>query len=271
LPDTPETFSAGEQSLGYFYQPRFALYEMLKLSEQTSLLIEKQDDLDFIEVGGKLTLGSLKHKAEGDKVTDLAADFWKSVRVWLASYRTQRADKDFRFYLFTTAKVEGTFSSLFLPDCEVSKKQGLAEKADKLLNAAKGEIALKAKVVFDLLDMDEKEDFLSRIVIFDSRPRIEDIPALIKDQHMRTVKSEFRVPVLQRLEGWWHDEIIKLLAGKRSDAITGTELSDKLCTIADEYKSDNLPIHFRGLQPSSIDAEGDSRLFVRQLREMIQC
>jgi hypothetical protein len=120
----------------------------------------------------------------------------------------------------------------------------------------------------DLSD-EEKEDFLSRIVIFDSAPRIVDIPSIIKDQQMRSIRREFREAVFERLEGWWNDTIINLLSGKRSEAILGYEISDKLSAFADEYKSDNLPITFQGKVPAGeIDAGNDPRLFVVQLREI---
>ncbi len=60
-----DKFAAGEQGLGYIYQPRFALLQIFQLPEATSVLIEKDDDLDFIDAQGLKSLGSLKHKAEG--------------------------------------------------------------------------------------------------------------------------------------------------------------------------------------------------------------
>ncbi len=47
-----DQYSAGEQGLGYIYQPRFALLKLLQLPESTSVLIEKDDDLDFIDKDG---------------------------------------------------------------------------------------------------------------------------------------------------------------------------------------------------------------------------
>ncbi|QXG35173.1 hypothetical protein [Pseudomonas viridiflava] len=66
-----DPYSAGEQGLGYIFQPRFALYQALKLPEDTAILIEKEDDLDFLEPSGKKTLASLKHKAVGEGLTRL--------------------------------------------------------------------------------------------------------------------------------------------------------------------------------------------------------
>jgi hypothetical protein len=86
---------------------------------------------------------------------------------------------------------------------------------------------------------------------------------------MRSIKREFRDAIFERLEGWWHDAVLALLTGKRVLPIYGYEISDKLSAFSDEYKSDNLPITYRGKVPDGeIDTQNDGRLFVRQLREI---
>lgn len=268
-----DQYSAGEQGLGYIYQPRFALLRFLQLPESTSALIEKDDDLDFLDEAGVKTLASLKHKAVGDRLTDLSTDFWKSVRIWLARYnRDGRSESDLRFFLFTTGSVsETSFLRNFLlnhppeNDVTTSLSQLASEALAKTKSALIGTIAKE----FHELNEEEKNDFLSRIVIFDDGPRIVDVPSIIKDQHMRSIRREFREAVFERLEGWWNDTVVDLLSGKRTEAIYGYEISDKLSAFAEEYKSDNLPITFRGKTPAGeIDAENDPRLFVVQLREI---
>ena len=268
-----DQYSAGEQGLGYIYQPRFALLKLLQLPENTSVLIEKDDDLDFIEQDGVKTLASLKHKAVGDRLSDLSADFWKSVRIWLARYnRDGRSEANLRFFLFTTGAVsELSFLQNFLlnPPPNEDDTASLAKLADDALATTKSKLIAPIATEFNALSDDEKEDFLSRIVIFDKSPRIADVPTIIKDQHMRSIRREFRDALFERLEGWWNEVVVTLLTGKRAEAIYGYEISDKLSAFAEEYKSDNLPITFRGKAPAGeIDAENDPRLFVVQLREI---
>src|SRR5665811_870416 len=95
-----DKFSAGEQGLGYIYQPRLALLHLLQLPEDTAVFLEKDDDLDFVDSGGGKSLASLKHKAVGDSLADLSTDFWRSVRIWLARYkRDGRVASNLRFFL----------------------------------------------------------------------------------------------------------------------------------------------------------------------------
>lgn len=266
-------YSAAEQGLGYIYQPRFALLSLLRLPESTSILIEKDDDLDFVDKCGVKTLSSLKHKVVGDRLTDLSNDFWKSVRVWLARYNCDgRSEANLRFFLFTTGSVSMTsFLRYFLDDpprdergtISLSKlvADALAKTKSKLIDAIAED--------FRVLNDDEKDDFLSRIAIFDGSPRIEDVPSIIKAQHMRSIRRESRDAIFERLEGWWNDVAVDLLTGKRTEPVYSYEVSDKLSAFAEEYKLDNLPIMFRGKVPAGeIDAENDPRIFVVQLREL---
>lgn len=271
--DRVDRFSAGDQGLGYLYQPRFALLQILQLPEETSVFVEKDDDLDFVDVGGHKTLSSLKHKAPGERLTNLSTDFWKSVRIWLTRYKdTGRTESTHRFYLFTTNEVsETSFLKHFLPEASLDLAEGETHVtlADAALAQTESEPIQKIANELHILNEAEQLDFWGRVTIFDASPRIDDIPALIKDRHMRSIRREHRDSIFQRLEGWWHDNVLELLTRKRLQPIYGYEVSDKLAAFADEYKSDNLPITFRGKVPDGeIDTESDGRLFVKQLREI---
>lgn len=268
-----DKFSAGEQGLGYIYQARLALLQLLQFPEDTAICLEKDDDLDFINGDGGKSLASLKHKAIGDRLTDLSTDFWKSVNIWLARYnRDGRAASNLRFFLFTTGIVSnGSFLTRFLPEPPVAScdETTLAELAEEALAKSESKLIQPIAAVFNELSDFEKQDFLERILIFDSHPRITEIPAHIRDNYMRSIRREHRESVFERLEGWWTDAVIKHLSGDRPDGIFGYEVSDKLSNFAEEYKLDNLPITFRGKVPASeIDTDTDPRLFVVQLREI---
>lgn len=261
-------YSAAEQSLGYTYQARFALLKILELPEESSLLLEKEDDVDFDDASGRKSLISLKHKAVGDTVTDLATDFWKSVRIWLLHYKANgRITCDTRFMLFTTAIVSADSILTKFKDVDLdgeartqAVKEPLAKSKSVLVAAVRDELAT--------LTAAELDDFYARITIADAALRITEIPGAIINQHLRTIRRESRPFLFERLEGWWMDQAIRLLAGERTAPITGIEVSDKLSAMAEEYRNDNLPITFRQRQPDEIDVANDPRLFVEQLRAL---
>ncbi|MBY2942809.1 hypothetical protein HF264_24380 [Rhizobium leguminosarum] len=260
--------SAAEQGLGYIFQSRFALLKTLDLPEEDALFIERNDDVEFVGTDGSLSLASLKHKATGDKLTDLSVDFWKSVRIWLKHYNASgRTASRARFLLFHTGTVaSGSFLSLFEEDSsdDIARAAAAAEAIARTEN--KDLISLKDAL--DSLDSDEACDFYGRIAIFASTPRITDIPALV-DKRLRTVRREVRKPLFERLEGWWTNAVIDLLTGNRSEPLGVQEVSDKLAAFAEEYRMDNLPITHRDSRPSGqIDTLQDPRIFVRQLRAL---
>lgn len=274
MADAPtDKFSAGEQGLGYIYQARLALLHLLQLPENTAVFLEKDDDLDFIDDEGGKSLASLKHKAIGDKLTDLSTDFWKSVNIWLARYKRDGfAASNLQFFLFTTGTVStDSFLARFLPGqaCAYGDAATLTELANAALAKSTSKLITPIAAAFNELSDSEKQDFLERILILDGNPRIADIPAIIRDKHMRSIRREHREFVFERLEGWWTDAVIKQLTGARSEGIFGYAVSDKLSNITEEYKADNLPITFRGKVPASeIDTDADPRLFVKQLLEI---
>lgn len=255
------------------YQPLFALLRLFELPESTEVLIEMDDDLDFIDVNGSKTLGSLKHKSEGDRLTDLSVDFWKSVRIWLARYKRDGCQlSQLRFFLFTTSEVSPkSFLQEFTSQSIRNDKTNsdLVGRAIQKLSQSTTELSKELRSELGLLSSEERDDFFSRITIFNSTPRISELPQQIMDRHMRSIQREFREAIFNTLEGWWNQQTILLLTGERGDPMAGYELSDKLAQLADEYKTNNLPIHFSSAIPNEdIDPGGDNRQFVIQLREI---
>jgi hypothetical protein len=264
-----DKFAAGAQGLGYIYQGRYALLKILQLPETSALFLEKDDDVEIVEEERKRTLASLKHKAKGDRISDLSTDFWKSVRIWLTRYEQGgRRASTIQFGMFTTSAVAAdSFLSKLLPTAV--RDESLLADVNEALARTESDLIRRVGEQYHKLSEDEQSDFLSRVTIIDNSPRIDDIPGIIIGQFMRTVRREARAPLFERLEGWWTDVVIGLLTGERVEPIRGSEVSDKLSALADEYKSDNLPITFRGKRPTEgIDPDGDPRLFITQLRQI---
>lgn len=264
-------FSAGEQALGYIYQIRFALLKIFSLDEKTSCYIEKDDDVDFSDPEEGKILASLKHKSVGDSLTDLSPDFWKSVRIWAYYFKNNSGkitNDKLSFFLYTTGKVsEGSALQMFLPGAV--RNVDYATKMKGLLISSQSKTLKSIYNILESFSLEDLNEFFSRITIFDSQERIQNIREKIIDERLRTVRSDFRSKVYERLEGWWVDECIKLLTGKRINSINGQEVSGKLASISEEYHTDNLPIEFQYAEPSEeILPESDNRLFVEQLKSI---
>jgi len=267
MPSSDNQFSAADQALGYFYQLRYALLQTLRLPEETVCFIEKDDDIDFTDPEEGSILASLKHKAPGDTLTNLSPDFWKSVRIWVNYYlQNDISTAPVSFFLFTTGRVAvGSFLEAFLPNAQ--KDTELVDKVCEVLGRSYSKTILKTKDLLEQLPRDKWQDFFRRISIFDSQERIQDIPALIINERFRPIRQQFRVPVYERLEGWWNNACIDLLTGQRVEPMRGMEVSEKLGSIAEQFREDNLPIDFEHAEPEEgVNPDSDDRYFVRQLR-----
>ncbi|AKJ30639.1 ABC-three component system protein [Caldimonas brevitalea] len=261
-----DKYSAGEQGLGYVYQIRFALAHLMKQDESQSLFIEADDDVQLVDVDGQSTLVSLKHKQEGETVGTLSVDFWKSVRIWLNRYaRDGRLACEHSFCMATTARV-GPSSMLkyFLSGAEPMSDDFPARLVAEL-DRSSTELSREIKAELDKLSTDERRDFLSRVVIFDSSPRIQSLDTEIAKQ-LKAVPRLYRADVQERLEGWWTRQAIGVIVRDR-EPISGAEVWDKVASINSEYADDNLPITFDDSFPAGgIDPSNDTRQFVEQLR-----
>lgn len=267
MPPSSNQFSAGEQALGYLYQFRFALLQTLRLPEKTVCFIEKDDDIDFSDPDEGRILASLKHKSPGDALTDLSPDFWKSVRIWLDYYlNNDISTEPVLFFLFTTGQVvSGSLMEVFLANGV--KDDELPNRIRKVLAGSDSKLIKKTIDLLAKLPEDKWENFFRRITIFDSRERIQDIPRLIMNERFRPIREQFRVPVYERLEGWWNNACIDLLTNKRVEPMRGFEVSEKLAAVAQQFRDDNLPIDFQDAEPEGgVSPETDDRYFVRQLR-----
>lgn len=90
---------------------------------------------------------------------------------------------------------------------------------------------------------------------------------MIISEKLRTVRPQFRIPVYERLEGWWTNQCIELLTGRRKDPLRSSEVSEMLSSITEQYREDNLPIDFETAEPEEgVDPDSDDRYFVKQLR-----
>lgn len=251
------------------FQPRFALLCALDFPEDFLIYIERNDDVEIVKQDGKTALVSLKHKAEGDHLSDLSIDFWKSVRIWLEIFTsTGRVASNAVFHLFATSEISsGSFLEKFTgPDADGEAR---FQNASAALERSQSKQITPIKEALAKLTADEASDFYSSITIFPRTSRIDEIPALIR-RRLITVRGDAREALFNRLEGWWNDLVIRTLTGKRKEPIKVQDIHDQLAILADDYKLDSLPIEFSNKLPEgAIDADADPRRFVEQLRALM--
>lgn len=261
-------FSAGPQAAGYFYQARHALLIVLSGPDDLELVVEGLDDIQTTSAQ-RQTLSQLKHHiGRVAQLTDSSADLWKTLKVWSTYKADGRIVPQTALVLVTTSLAPpGSAASFLRPDPKRDEKAAL-----RLLRSAAGKSKSKnlasAFSAFASLSGAQQEDLISIVQVIDASPNLTNIVAEIRKWVRNATHPDFVDAVLERLEGWWFAQVADQLTGARHGPISGVEVRIRLNAIAEEYRADHLPIEFLTALPPSIDVGGDSRQFVRQVREV---
>lgn len=264
-------FSAKEPALGYMYQMRYALWQLLDGPEDRELVLETLDDIVVETPSGTVDLVQTKYHVTPAALTDLSVDFWKTLRVWSEHLKNgEILIPPTTLTLVTTGTApEGSIASTLRPGAEWKRDNNAISLA--LMKAA-GESA-NAKLAssftaFGALTNDQRIQLVTAITLLDESPNIIDVREKIAEKIRLSVDRDYRSAVLERLEGWWFDQVTKQFLAKDTAPITGFEIADKVRSIADQFGPTALPIDFLTAQPDSVDPQSDDRTFVKQLREI---
>ena len=105
---------------GYLFQARFALLRGLEEGRRHpghALSIERFDDVAFEDAGGPFELIQTKHQAKGGNLSDVSADLWRTLNIWIKLIiedPTTSANTRFVF-LTTNAALAGSALSMLSP------------------------------------------------------------------------------------------------------------------------------------------------------------
>lgn len=267
-------FTAAPQALGYIYQIRYALFQLLSEQEDAEITIEKLEDISLDVNGNPYEILQLKHTQVSSSLTNRSLELWKTLRIWSRLLLDGKVKvSSTRFMLVSTSKAsQDSIASLLRP----SNDRNFDLAYEKLL------IEAQAIISTDLKDNTLKkccEDFLRlsdndrtilvrSIFILDCAINVYDIPNKIQEKYFTAIRREHRSAIYERLEGWWMEKIIKHLRGEANDSvITRFEVEDKIIDIAEQFQEGALPVDFFDKIPE-IPNDVEQRLFVIQLNEI---
>lgn len=262
-------FSARPSALGYLYQSRYALLLLLNNESEAELALENLDDASFADSGTPKELLQFKfHVNRTVTLTEYSPELWKTLRVWSTLAKEKKVNPNtVVFSLLTTAGVKPGAVIESLCPRSLEKRETVCKT---LLHVAQTSENKDLKPAFDAfcgLSQESRQELINSISLLDSSLDFGDIVRAIKKLLSVTVRYEHVDLVYERLEGWWLERVVKHLLGHQSDTITRLETTQKIADIAEEYKSDSLPIEFLDAVPgNAYDPANDQRLFVHQLR-----
>lgn len=256
-------YSARESAIGYLYQSRYALYLLLKRIE-SNISIEKLDDITFEEGFSPIELLQLKHHVNATaSLTNSCPDLWRTVRIWCDSLRKYGTIS--RLTLVTTSVAPRESIAFYLKDNSYRNPSKAKEMMLSVISSSHNQANQAAYESFKSLTPDQQLTLVENIYIIDRSPDIVNIIEEIKKLLALSVRKNQINALYERLEGWWFQRVILHLKNHSKEPISGAELSDKIHDIADQLRSDNLPIDYQVEVPADPRAY-DGRQFVKQLQ-----
>lgn len=238
------TFGAAPSMVGYLYQVRLALLWAIRRSRTSDFVVslETLDDVSF-EVGGEpLAVLQAKHSLKATaNLTDLSADLWKTLRIWLVGLASGEIPLGTaRFLITTAATAPGSACAALGIEGRV---RNVAEAAKRLKCAATSSTNSELKLAFEAylaLKETEREALLAEVYVIPSQPDAVGITEQLQSE-LYHVSLNHQALSVQMLEGWWFKRVLNELVHPEG-GIPRAEIDAQITDIQESLKPDALPI-----------------------------
>ena len=259
---------AAASAVGYQYQTWWSLLEMLRTGPDrpdAMLTLEMHDDVAW-DVDGNPTelLQTKHHQAAARTLSDTSDDIWRSLLAWLDTASPSDSAGPLLHLVSTDVAPVGGAAYLLRPD---SRDEPAA--LTRLMNAAStssSETTARARARF--LDLGEagQRVFVSRIVVVDGAPRLEDVDVEARRALAWALPRGHEDLFMHMLWGWWDEQAITILRGHRT-GIAVPEVNQKINDLRDQFTLDRLPtlVELHDVDPAEIVAKHTEHPFIEQL------
>lgn len=258
--------SAAGQALGYVHQCMWALVELGRRATSepaAQLRLEALDDIEFDSAGSPTELLQTKHHTRGGgPLTAQSVDLWRTLNVWMDLLSSETLV----LRLVTTRTLSGESGLIRLRAGDIRDASAALEELLDAARTSTSKTTDKWRKKFLELDEISRVELVDRIIIDDG-----SLPAADIDKELvRTFRYAYPTGrdevFLHLLKGWWSGVSVQLLS-RALETVTGQDLIVQVTDIADQLKSDTLPIDPTVMQEhdESISDLYKDRPFVQQL------
>ncbi|MDT0499177.1 hypothetical protein RM530_17680 [Algiphilus sp. W345] len=267
-------YNAAASMLGYMYQCRQALLFSIDLSKNfpgLSISIERFDDIAVEDGKAPSQQVQLKHHIKPGALTDNSPDIWKTLRIWSEQVKANpQLPFETKFSIITTGTAAENSAPALLRQGSSSTEQDKARKQlEASATSSKNEETKSGRQAFMALSQQERTSLIAAIVVFDSAPNITDARAEIEDMLAFAVPTQHLHGLVDHLEGWWFDNVVRSLISSDAPPLSLLALRSKIDELAIAFKRDELILtpHIEA-PPDAEQLAPDSRIFVQQMRRV---
>lgn len=263
---------ASGQLSGYLYQVLMALWLLIKTENaDAQVLIEKFDDISFIEEDSPLAMIQVKHQLyKVGNLGDTSTDLWRSLNSWIDTISDfSLSVNDTQFVIITTAQASAGSIVAFLGYEGRDASQALSKLNEIAKNNTQATNAPFYKK-FLSLDDDIKKHLIDNVFIIFSAPQIADIKDKIMPFIRMATIPTYEDKVYDKVIGWWITKVIDGLTSKDPKTISYKQLRYFLNDCGSEYKSESLPISvdstYQPTEKELTELSGEDKIFIEQLK-----
>lgn len=256
---------ATASAMGFRYQERFALLELLDAKdEEAAVAIEALDDVQLAANGTDL-LEQLKHSfVTQPKPIDIkSANLWTTLRIW-AELLPSIDMSITNFALITVAPLSqgslleclqaidsdrsNLLTALITEAERVMEEVNAAELANKSKPHAKRSPGAKA---FLSLTSTQKKGLLAKITLRPDAPKIDELEELFA-KRLDTYPVSQRETLSRKTYEWWDRQVLLSFANKRHRFIARYEVLEKLSETSAMLQSEKLMDSFSSKRPPAV-------------------
>jgi hypothetical protein len=240
-------FSAADAALGYLYQVRCALlYTLRRQKSEPDFLVslETLDDVTFERAGGEPSelLQTKHHRQSAATLTNSSPDVWKTLRVWFEGHASGVIPASANLVLVTTATAKENSVAWYLRASAKRDEQAARSALDAVAQSSTNQSNAPAYKAYLARKPSDRLSVLSRVVVIDAAPSIQDLDGELRDEVHWAVGREHHVAFLQRLEGWWLRRVLRQLVTGERHRIAAVELETQMADLREQFKQAALPI-----------------------------
>jgi hypothetical protein len=266
----PLSHDASGSMLGYLYQARVALLELLVRGEgnpSLSASIEKFDDVSFETAGRPEELLQTKHSvaSRGD-LTDTSRDTWRSIRVWTDATIGGQIDIDSIVLSILTTAVAADDSAMSKLRPGPNRNAPAAQSALEVI-ARTGTQATNQSdyAAFLALPEELRKSLVEAIQVLDGAETISGVDNRLRARLRPATSARSLNALVSGVEGNWILRVIGQLTGARRDPIAWEEVMGWVDAARDQLAVDNLPVDYE-IDDELAGLALDDRVFVKQLQ-----
>jgi hypothetical protein len=273
VPASKDVHSAAPSILGYAYQIRSGLLELLRAKNTRPdmlLSIEMHDDIAWEDSKGEvaaLLQYKLHQNVEGH-LSDYSDDLWRTLKVWLD--RPQPADPQGpELWMVTTAVAKHGSIAATLRAGETRNEVAALEALEHVAKKSKDKETRKSRDAFMKLTAAERSTFVSRIYIADASGDLAAVEDEVANELRAAAPYDHVEAYLEMVWGWWNHESLRHLQDLRGP-IGVQEMLKALTRIRDGFTDNRLPdlVPRTAIDLPKVMTAHAERLYVHQLRRV---